>query len=234
MNNKTTMKEMPADERPYEKLMAFGAENLTDKALLAIMLRSGTPSHNVMEVAGQLLNMNPDKTGLENLICSTYDDFIHVKGIGKVKAIQLSALCEISRRFSKLTLTRGAVFDQPDKVAAYYMADMRGLTQEELHIMLLDTKSRMISERLITKGTINASLVSPRDILVYALRANAVSFIMIHNHPSGDPTPSSEDFAATSAVLKAAQSSGLTCADHIIIGDGRYVSFKKDSLLPEM
>lgn len=224
---KMTMKELPVTERPYEKCEKRGAEYLSDAELLAIIIKSGARGEKAMDVACELLNMDPAHPGLEGLMHLNAADFRRLRGIGRVKAIQLNALCELSRRMTRLEFKEGYVFDSPGAIAGYYMAYMSGLKQEEVHMMMLDTRHRMISECMLTRGTVNISLISPREIFIHALRENAVSIVLVHNHPSGDDTPSREDLAATERVRRAGEIVGVELADHIIIGNGHYTSLRK-------
>lgn len=219
-----TMKDLPETERPYEKCEKRGAESLSDAELLAIIIKSGTKGEKAMDVACELLNMNPAHPGLEGLLYLGKSDFRQLRGIGRVKSIQLMAVCELARRLTRTEFKKGFVFRTPQAIADYYMAYMSCLKQEEVHVMMLDTKQRMISECLLTKGTVNASLIVPREIFIHALQENAVGIVLVHNHPSGDDTPSREDLAATERVRAAGEIVGIRLVDHIIIGRGHYTS----------
>lgn len=219
-----TMKDLPVTEQPYEKCEKNGAESLSDAELLAIIIKSGARGEKAMDVAYALLAMDEAHPGLEGLLHLNGGDFRKLKGIGRVKSIQLMAVCELARRLTRTEFKEGYVFSTPKSIADYYMAYMSHLKQEELHVMMLDTKHRMISESLLTRGTVNASLIVPREIFIHALRENAVGIVLIHNHPSGDDTPSREDLAATERVRAAGEIVGIRLVDHIIIGNGRYTS----------
>ncbi len=219
-----TMKDLPETERPYEKCEKRGAESLSDAELLAIIIKSGTKGEKAMDVACELLNMDPVHPGLEGLLHLGKGDFRKLRGIGRVKSIQLMAVCELARRLTRTGFKKGYVFRTPQSIADYYMAYMSCLKQEEVHVMMLDTKQRMISECLLTKGTVNASLIVPREIFIHALQENAVGIVLVHNHPSGDDTPSREDLAATERVRAAGEIVGIRLVDHIIIGGGHYTS----------
>lgn len=147
-----------------------------------------------------------------------------VPGIGEVKAIQILCLCEMAKRIAKEKAKEPLCFDRPDTIAKYYMEDMRHLKQEELKLLMLNTKSRLIGETCITRGTVNMSVISPRELFIEALLKNAVMIILLHNHPSGDPQPSREDILVTKKIAKAGELIGVTLTDHIIIGDQSYVS----------
>lgn len=222
-----TMKELPVTERPYEKCEKNGVESLSDAELLAIIIKSGTRGEKAMDVACALLNMHAQYPGLEGLLRLQGGDFKRIKGIGRVKSIQLMAVCELAKRLTRTEFKAGFVFGSPRAIADYYMAYMRQLDQEELHVMMLDTKNRMISEKLLTKGTINTSLIDSREIFIHALKENAVGIVLIHNHPSGDDTPSREDLAATERVRAAGEIIGIRLVDHIIIGNKHFTSLRE-------
>ena len=151
-------------------------------------------------------------------------DFQKVRGIGRVKSVQLAAVCELARRMTRIRFSENFVFGTPQSIADYYMAYMCHLKHEEVHVMMLDSKQHMISECLLTKGTVNASLITPREIFVQALKAEAVGVVLVHNHPSGDDTPSREDLTATEKVRAAGELVGIRLIDHIIIGSGHFTS----------
>lgn len=227
-NPMNCLKETPEFERPYEKAVRSGIASLTDSELLAVVLRNGTTKMDVLSLSRRLLNLNDTKEGLCGLMHHSYSDYLSCEGIGKVKAVQLLALGELSRRIWRLEKKRfPAVFSDSSACADYYMQEMRHLEQEELHIAFLDTKLRLMREETITKGTVNASLISVREIMISALKNRAVFMILIHNHPSGDPSPSTEDSVVTRRVVKAGEIIGITLIDHIIIGDNSYYSFKE-------
>lgn len=226
-----TIKDIPLDERPYERCLKLGVKSLTDAELLAIILRSGTKDVSSVELAAMLINNHPQK-GLKSIMHSTYEEYRKIKGIGKVKAIQLLCIGELSHRIWKQeTLDNLEIFNSPKVCAGYYMQEMRHLKQEELRIAFLDTRQRLISDSVITVGTVNSALISVREILIAALKNNAVNIIMLHNHPSGNPTPSEDDINVTNLVNKGCRYVGINLNDHIIIGDNKYYSFKEQGVL---
>ena len=221
------IKEMPYDERPYERCNRCGPQALTDAELIAIMLRSGTDKHSVLDIAYSVLGMNGNN-GISNLLYYTLDEYMSNSGIGKIKATQLVCMAEISKRIWRDEIRKKQVsFHKSSCCAAYYMQELRFLGQEELRAVFLDTRHRMIRDAIISRGTVDSSLVSIRDILIASLKASAVSIILIHNHPSGDPTPSSQDIKVTEAVSEGCRRIGIKLLDHIIIGDNSYYSFKE-------
>ena len=217
-----TMKSLLESERPYEKCERLGEKNLSDAELLAVLLRTGTKGENVLAAGGG---------SLDALHGFTRERFQKIRGVGRVKSIQLICLVELSRRLAKETAGRGLNFSSPASVARYYMEDMRHLGQEHMKLLMLNTKSALLGEKDVYKGTVNASLVNPREIFVEALRTEAVSIILLHNHPSGDPAPSRADVATTERIRQAGELIGIELLDHIIIGNNCYISFREEGLL---
>lgn len=224
MHQTEKIKDMVAEQRPYEKCEQRGVKSLTDIELLAVILRSGTRNMNSLEVAKHVLYPNGEKGGLIRLHDLSVAQLMKIPGIGRVKALQIICIVELSRRLSKSSASKGPDFSSPAKIAEYYMEDMRHYKQEHMKLLMLNTKSRLLGETEISKGTVNASLVSPRELFVEALQKNAVSIILLHNHPSGDPTPSMEDIILTKRIKEAGNLIGIELLDHIIIGNNCYVS----------
>lgn len=220
------MKGLPLSERPYEKCMERGAGALSDAELLAVILKSGTRQKTSVEVAREILMLCGDDGGIGNLRRLTWAQLMKIDGIGRVKAIQLQCLGELCGRMSACMRSEKTLLNSPDKIAEYYMEPLCRLVQEEMHLVFLDTKNRRIQETLLTRGTVNASLVSTRELFIEALRYSAVHVAMIHNHPSGDPSPSAEDIAVTKKVKEAGELLDILLLDHIIIGDHCYFSMK--------
>lgn len=231
--NQCTMKEMTAEERPYEKCERFGPGSLTDTELLAVLLRTGTRGVSSLELARKLLypEDGTQKKGETHLQRWTKEKLMQLPGIGKVKAAQILCLCELSKRLSQLSAREELDFSKPNTIAEYYMEDMRHRRQEHMKLLMLNTRSRLIGEAELSKGTVNMSVVSPRELFVEALQKNAVYIILMHNHPSGDPTPSNEDVLVTRRIKEAGMLIGIELLDHIIIGDNCYVSMTEKKLL---
>lgn len=227
-----TMKELPNSSRPYERCMREGTEHLTDAELLSIILRTGSRGENSLELAERILALNCPGEGILGLLHLSLPQLMSVKGIGKVKGIQLMCIGELSRRiWKKKQLERTIRFEEPEQVAAYYQEDLRHMEQEQFFLMMFNTRQMLIGERMMSKGTVNASLAGTREIFIEALRYQAVSLILVHNHPSGDPEPSKEDILLTERVRKAGELMGIRLLDHIVIGDSAYVSMKERGLL---
>ena len=166
------------------------------------------------------------------LLHLSLSELMQVKGVGKVKGTQLLCIGELSKRIWKRdTLRKIIAFDRPEAIVNYFMEDMRHMEQEELHVMFLNAKNVLIRDQLISRGTVNASLASPREIFLLALRHGAVNLILVHNHPSGDPSPSQDDCQITKRIREAGSLLGIHLLDHIIIGDNSYSSLKKEGML---
>lgn len=227
------MKDIPENDRPYEKCLRMGPEGLSDEELLAVIIRTGSRKSSSLALARQVLELNyPNDDGLLGLCRLTLPELKSLEGIGTVKGIQLLCIGELSKRISRRSaMVRSTVFDNPQSVVEYYMEEVRHLQQEHLYVMLLNIKNQLIRDLLISKGTVNASLASPREIFIQALRYQAVGIILIHNHPSGDPTPSREDCMLTRRVFEAGSLIEIQLLDHIVIGDNSFCSFKKEGML---
>ncbi len=219
---------MKERELPYERFMELGARSLTNAELLAIMLRTGTAGRSALEVARQILGEGDTLSVLHDL---TLKDLQQIPGIGQVKAVQLLCIAEMSIRLSRERASRKLSFRSPDSVAEYYMEQLRHEATERVLLLLLDSKLMLLREILLSIGSVNASIVSPREIYRLALRENAVHVMLLHNHPSGDPTPSREDIQVTKKVARAGKDMDITLIDHLVIGDTRYVSMKEQGLL---
>ena len=224
------MKDIPNAERPYEKCLKQGAEALSDAELLAVLLRTGTKGENVLALAKRLL-YEDGGAGLLGIHQFSFQSLMKLKGIGKVKAVQILCLSELAKRLSKASVEPRLRFSSSQSVAEYYMEDLRHRNQEVMKLLLLNSKAELIDETNISKGTVNASLVTPRELFVEALKKEAVSMILLHNHPSGDPTPSRDDILTTKRISECGLLIGIELLDHIIIGINCYVSFQEENLL---
>ena len=231
MNENNTMKELPIQVRPYEKCEQFGTPTLSDVELLAVILRSGTQGKTALDLAWEVLYNMGNEQGLLNIHCLTMNDLKKIKGIGRIKAIQIACISELSKRLAKSTASSALCFNSPVTIANYFMEEMRHQKQEHMKLLLLDSKSKLIAETNISKGTVNASLVTPREIFIEALQKQAVAIIILHNHPSGDPSPSQEDILVTQRIKNAGLLIGIELLDHLIIGNNCYTSFCEKDLL---
>ena len=222
-----TIKELPPEERPRERLLRYGAGVLSNAELLAILLRTGTRKESAISLAHKIL---AKEQGLRYLIDSDTEQLSSISGIGQAKAAQLKAAIELGRRLSNYELGVDKPVKCPRDVADLLMEEMRYLKKEYMKLVLLNIKCNLISVEEISIGSLNASIVHPREVFNPAIRKSSASIIMVHNHPSGDPTPSSEDIAITARIFEAGKLLGIELADHIIIGDGRYTSMKEKGL----
>lgn len=229
MNTHITMKEMPESEQPLEKCFRYGAQILSDAELLAVILRSGTKTMTALQVAQFLLSKR-DKN-LLNLNHMQMEEMQSIPGIGQVKAAQLKCIAELAERIAKTSRLKGVTLREPASIAAYYMESLRHETKEKLLLAMFDAKSSLLGDKVISVGTVTNSLVSPREIFLEALEYQAVHIVLLHNHPSGDPTPSEADKRVTERVTESGRILGIALADHIIIGDNSYISFREKGLL---
>lgn len=220
---------IPDDELPYEKYECRGAEALSDAELLAVILRTGTSGQSVVDLARTILSREPG--GLLNLYRMNLEELREIPGIGKVKAIQLKCIGEISKRISMTQHLRGLYLNNPQTVADYYMEQLRYEEREILLLCMFDSKCRLIGDEVISVGTVSASLVSPREVFLKAVARHAVHIILLHNHPSGVPEPSLADQRATEQIRQCGELLGVRLSDHIIIGDHQYYSFKEQGKL---
>lgn len=226
------IKDIPNDDRPYERCLREGPERLSDVELLSILIRNGYKDSNSLDLASDILALNYPKDGILGLLHLTLPELTSVKGIGVVKGIQLLCIGELSRRIWKRKARQKAlIFMDPGTVAEYFQEDMRHMGQEQFYVMLFNTRQMLIRDILISKGTVNASLATPREIFIEALRYQAVSLILVHNHPSGDPEPSKDDIMLTRRVLEAGRVIGIALQDHVVVGEYSYVSMKERGLL---
>lgn len=229
MSEHFTMKNLPESERPYEKFLKYGEEFLSDAELIAIILKTGTAKENSLDIARRILQGNHNN--LLNLYDLSYHDLLKFPGVGMVKAIQLKAVAELSRRIARTQSGYDLRMDKPNSIANYYMEQLRHRKEEVLICAFFDAKCNFRGDVNISKGSVNYAYVSPRDIFRYAFDYEAVLFVLIHNHPSGDPTPSEDDIRITTRIKKGAQILELELVDHIIIGDNKYYSFHENKQL---
>lgn len=226
-----TMKEIPKEERPYEKCQKNGVHSLTDHELLSVILRTGTKNCTVMELAEKICSAHPVHHGILGLPYLSYEHLTKIKGVGPVKAVQVLCIAELAKRLSASKAKERLKLMTPSAIANYYMESTRYLTKEHLMILLLDSKNCLIKDSILSIGTINASLISPREIFLEALHYEAVNIILIHNHPSGDSTPSHQDIQVTKRIAQAGKLLGIQLVDHIILGEHQYTSLFEQGLL---
>ncbi|MHB1042086.1 MAG: RadC family protein [Eubacteriales bacterium] len=228
VNYRPTIKELPAEMRPRERLMKEGPEALSDQELLAILLRTGSHEVTALELASKILALFQ---GLGRLVDASVEELSEVKGIGMAKASQVKAALELARRLSQYTGPQRPVIRSPEDAAGLVMEEMRHLDREHFRAILLDTKNHVIATEKISVGTLNSSTVHPRELFRNAIKRSAAAIILLHNHPSGDPSPSQEDIDITGRVAEAGNIIGISVLDHIVIGDNKFTSFKARGLL---
>ncbi len=224
--------EMPQDERPREKLMTRGASALSNSELIAILLRTGLPGANAVEVARQLLKRYDSLSGLSRC---TVKEIATIPGIGDAKALQLVAAFGLGQRLANERLLRQKL-DSPELVYELMATEMRALHKESLRVILLDTRYHHLATEEVSRGSVNESIAHPRDVFRPAMLASAYAVIVVHNHPSGDPSPSQSDHSLTRRLAEAAELLQIKLLDHVIIGapaEGRqsYFSFKEAGVL---
>ncbi|MGE5396734.1 MAG: RadC family protein [Chitinophagales bacterium] len=227
MGYHTTIKEMPEDMRPREKMLKQGEQFLNDDELLAILLGSGTSSLSATELAHQLIVQNRDIRFIKKMSLAELQD---VKGIGPAKATRLKAATELGRRIN-LDFDPTPQISSPEDVKNLVMEEMRFYDKEHFRCLYLNRKNRVLALETISVGGLASSPVHPREVFKSAIKMSAASLILIHNHPSGDPTPSSEDIDITRRLLESGKILGIEVLDHIIIGDGNYVSLKNRNII---
>lgn len=231
MQQKQTLKELPVSERPYEKCEQNGAAVLSDAELLAAIIKCGTKNMTAVDIAKQILNYSEEMPGLNILNYLSLQELMSVEGIGKVKAIQLLCIAELSKRMAREKKRETRALLTPNEVADYYMQDLRHLTYEQVILLMVDVKNHIIKDVIISKGTVNLSIAEPREIFINAVKYGAVRILLLHNHPSGDPTPSKADITLTMRIKEAGELIGIQLLDHIIIGDNMYISLKEQGML---
>ena len=219
------IKEMPLSERPREKLIADGPGSLSNRELLAILIGSGTRERTALSIADELLCM--DSRGLKSLSECTVSDLSGVKGIGTAKACVLVSAIELGKRISSGSVYEEKKISAVGDVVDVFMEKMRYLKKEYFNALLLNSKGGIICEETVSIGDLHTSIVHPREAFQAAVNRGAAAVVFVHNHPSGDPTPSSEDINVTKRLIMAGNVMGISVFDHIIIGDGTYVSLNE-------
>lgn len=228
-----TIKELPESERPYEKLQIYGAEKLSNAELLSIIIKTGTKENTSIDLANKILNLTKQANinHLRSMLDHSIEEFMQIKGIGKVKAIQLVAVGELAKRMSKPLNILNIKITSPKDVADLLMDELRYEKKELIKLIILNTKNNILKIIDLSTGGTNFAILQPKDALAEAIRMNAPKIILVHNHPSGDSTPSKQDIIITKKVKDASELLGVQLLDHIVIGDGKYDSiFSKKGL----
>ncbi|WP_406566415.1 RadC family protein [Jeotgalibacillus aurantiacus] len=212
------------EDRPRERLKMQGPQSLSNQELIAILLRTGSKQESVLTLANKLLH---EFNGLRSLKEASFEEITTLKGIGDAKAIQILAAVEIGRRIANITFEDRFTIRSPEDGASMLMNEMRFLTQEHFVALYLNTKNQVIHQQTIFIGSLNASIVHPREVFKEAFKRSAASIICAHNHPSGDPSPSKEDIDVTRRLVECGKMIGIEVLDHLIIGEKKYVSLKE-------
>ncbi|TBL81630.1 RadC family protein [Paenibacillus thalictri] len=227
-SRRMTLRDVPHEERPRERMQQYGAQALSNAELLAILLRTGTYSESAVHLAERVLH---ECGGLRYLVQMSEDQLTAIKGIGQAKAIQIQAGIELGRRLARSTMDDKVTVRHPQDVANLLMEDMRYLQKEHFVCLFLNTKNHVIGQETLSIGSLNASIVHPREVFRAAIGRSSASIVCAHNHPSGDPSPSPEDIEITQRLMESGEIIGIEVLDHIIIGDGEFVSLKQQGLM---
>ncbi|SCG83738.1 DNA repair protein RadC [Proteiniborus sp. DW1] len=224
-----TIKDLPEDERPREKLYKYGPKALSNTELLAILIRTGSRENTAIELSQKLLAGK--KEGIYFLTDTSLQEIMKVKGIGKCKAAQILAAVELGKRVMSSAHNNKAKITSPTDVVDLLMLDMIHLKKEHFKIVMLDTKNQVIGIEDISVGSLNSSIVHPREVFKEAIVKSSASIILVHNHPSGDPTPSKEDIAITRRLAEGGDILGVKVLDHIIIGNNKHISLREKDII---
>lgn len=224
LKDKMMIRDVHIADRPRERLIRQGAASLSNQELVAILLRTGTKEESVLLLANRILNSFDKIQDLKN---ATVEEMTAVKGVGQAKAVQLLAAAEIGKRIYRRHSEGRYVIKSPEDAAAYLMTDMSSLLQEHFVALFMNVKNEVLHKQTIFIGSLNSSIVHPREIFREAVKRSAASIIVAHNHPSGNPSPSPEDIEVTKRLVEAGSIMGIELLDHLIIGDHRFISLKE-------
>ena len=218
------IKFLPEEERPIEKSISYGIDSLSNRELIALLLNSGTRQKSAMEVAEEVLAI--DETGIGYLREISMEELVSIKGVGVSKATRLLAAVELGKRIAQKPVYSGISIESDKDVADLFMEDLRFQKKEHFKAVLLTAKGKVISIETISVGELNSAIVHPREAFSKAVKKSAAAIVFVHNHPSGDATPSEEDLLTTARLVECGNLLGIKVADHLIIGDGRYTSMR--------
>ncbi len=217
---------------PYEKFVTYGGKSLTDAELLAIILRTGTKGVSAGQLGERVLSeTSRNGNGLLGLHQISLHDLMQIEGIGEVKAVKLKAIAEISTRIAQAKARKTLCYHNPYSIAEFYMERFRHQNVEYILLIMFDSGMHVIGEHILSKGTVNASLLSPREVFIQAFKEQAAGIMILHNHPGGNPVPSDNDLQITERINEAGALMDIPLIDHIILGDNSYFSFKESGLL---
>ncbi len=218
---------MPLEERPRERLLKYGPDYLSTAELFAIILRTGTKNENVINLCTRIIS----QYNLKQLSQANIRQLTDIHGIGNAKAAQIAAVFEIARKLEIYSDEPKRKIRSPADVHDLLYPKLREVKKEKLTVLYLDTKNQVLKEEVVSVGSLNANIVHPREVFKSAVMESSASVILTHNHPSGDPTPSREDIAVTEKLVEGGKILGIDVLDHVIIGDGRYVSLKDEGYI---
>ncbi|WP_372368397.1 DNA repair protein RadC [Candidatus Uabimicrobium sp. HlEnr_7] len=225
---KNFLRSLSPNEKPREKVVAHGISILSDRELFALIFRSGTRNHDVLDVSRKMLEEFPS---LRVLSTASIAELQKLPGIGLTKAIQVQACLEIARRFCQKVAETGEVLSSSKQVYQHFQCMLRDEKKEKFFCVHLGSKNQVLKKELISIGSLNASIVHPREVFSSAIKESSNSLLLVHNHPSGDPTPSKEDISTTKRLIEVGSIVGIKIIDHIIIGEGCYVSFAEQNIV---
>ncbi|NLW53039.1 MAG: DNA repair protein RadC [Tissierellia bacterium] len=226
--NKKTIKDLSEEKRPMEKLINYGVANLSDKELLAILIGSGTRDHNAIELAQKIL----EEDFLDNqLLFASVEELMQIKGIGISKSTRIVAGLELGKRLGMIDRYNQISYNNPETVAEYFYSHYQQSSTEEFVVLILDSKNKLIALETISVGTINSTIVHPREVFKGAIKRSANAIILVHNHPSGDPTPSDEDIRITKRLAEVGEIVGIKVLDHIVVGKNRHISLRERNII---
>ena len=218
------IKNLPAEERPLEKSWSQGVESLSNGELLALLINSGTRDKSALALAEEVLAR--DESGLAYLGASTMQELMTVPGIGRAKAARIMAAVELGKRLARRTARNNGRIESDEDVARLFMEELRDQKKEIFKALLLDSKGGVICAETVSVGELTSTLVHPREVFSQAVRKSAAAVVFVHNHPSGDPSPSREDLQTTDRLVACGELLGIKVIDHLIIGDGKYISIR--------
>ena len=221
----TSIKKMPEGERPREKMMQYGSASLSNAELLALLINCGTKDESALSLAVSVLSLA--EGSLRELANLSVEEYKHIKGIGNACACRLIAAVELGRRIASTPPRQRLKLEDPSTTATLFMEEMRHLQQEKIRVAMINTKGELIAREDVSLGGMYSACASPRDIFASAVRKGAYGVVLAHNHPSGDPSPSAADISVTKQIAEAGKLLGIQLVDHIIIGDGRFISLKE-------
>jgi DNA repair protein RadC len=223
-----TLRDVPSEDRPRERMLQHGASALSNAELLAILLRTGTFAESAVRLAQRILN---ECGGLRSLVDMTKDQLTEIKGIGNAKALQIQASIELGRRLARTKMSDTVTIRSPENVDELLREELRYLQKEHFVCLFLNTKNHVIGQETLSMGSLNASIVHPREVFRAAIKRSSAALICVHNHPSGDPTPSPEDIQITQRLVEAGAIIGIEVLDHVIIGDHKFISLKEQGYM---